>query len=205
MGDPPCGQYGGSNVCGAQGSPIAMKDLVCLGGELDVEECTWITPDTACAEHALDSIVYCASADGSDTLQDGALRLISSDGSPSVDGEGRLEMFVSQEWAPVCNEGFTEGSEVVACKQMGFSGAGAPQARPSCRTFHGQNACGMEEPRVSKLACSGEEDNVLSCPFESDEDVFCAAEESVIVRCVGDGDTQGRPMKVAPPQTKNVV
>merc|ERR1711862_998764 len=150
-----------------------------------------------------DSVVYCASADGSDSLQDGALRLISSDGSPSVDGEGRLEMFTSKTWAPVCSEGFTEGSEVVACKQMGFAGAAALQARPSCGTFHSQNICGTTEPRISKLACSGEEDTVLGCPFETDEDVFCAAEESVIVRCVGDGDTQGRPMKIASPHPEH--
>merc|ERR1711862_897691 len=99
-----------------------------------------------------DSIVYCANADGSDSLQDGALRLIASDGSPSVDGEGRLEIFVSKSWAPVCSEGFTQGSEVVACKQMGFSGATALQPRPSCGIFHGQNNCGTREPRVSKLA-----------------------------------------------------
>jgi len=61
--------YGGSDVCGARGSPISMKDLVCKGGELDIKECTWVAPDAACADHTQDSVVYCANADGSDSLQ----------------------------------------------------------------------------------------------------------------------------------------
>ena len=104
------------------------------------------------------------------------MRLISSDGSPSVDGEGRLEMLVSNTWSPICNEGFSDGSEVVACKQMGFSGAAALQTRPSCRTFHGRNSCGTKEPRVSELACSGQEADLLGCQFKSNDDVFCAPE-----------------------------
>ena len=32
------------------------------------------------------------------------------------------------------------------------------------------------------------------------DDVFCDASESVVISCVGDGDTQGRPMKMAAPQ-----
>merc|ERR1712228_164109 len=84
----------------------------------------------------------------------------------------------------------------------GFSGASAVQTRPSCRSFRGHNFCGTSEPHVSELACGGQEAEAMDCPFEQNDDVFCAPEESVIVRCVGDGDTQGRPMKAAAPQTE---
>ena len=37
--DSPCGSYGGSDVCGAPGSPVAMQSLTCTGAELAVSEC----------------------------------------------------------------------------------------------------------------------------------------------------------------------
>merc|ERR1719191_349745 len=37
----PCSAYGGSNVCGASGSAVAMKALKCTGVEAMVQECAW--------------------------------------------------------------------------------------------------------------------------------------------------------------------
>jgi len=190
----PCDAYGGSNLCGVSGSPIAMKDLVCTGHEWDIEECTWEAPNTACAEHKLDTIVYCGNE--GQRLQDGTLRLIDADGSPSIDGGGRLEMFKAGAWAPVCSDGFASGSVAVACRQMGFVGVASSTAS-SCSSV--EHACGETPPHVSKLSCSGHEASVVECTFEEGDDVFCAAEESVLIRCSGDGDTQGRVAKVAPP------
>ena len=50
------------------------------------------------------------------------------------------------------------------------------------------------------MACSGEESDLSSCEYESSDDVFCAPEESVVLRCAGGGgDSQGRARKVASP------
>ena len=50
----PCGAYGGSDVCGAAGSPVALGSLTCRGGELDwVSECSWEPAQGA--SHADDS------------------------------------------------------------------------------------------------------------------------------------------------------
>jgi len=190
----PCATYGGSNLCGASGSPIAMKDLVCTGHEWDIEECTWEAPTARCAEHELDTIVYCGNEGQS--LQDGTLRLIDADGSPSIDGRGRLEMFKAGVWAPVCNNGFASGSVAVACRQMGFVGV-ATSTASSCISV--EHACGEAPPHVSKLYCSGHEASVVECTFEEGDDVYCAPEESVLIRCSGDGETQGRVAKFAPP------
>merc|ERR1712217_106711 len=184
-----CGNYGGSNLCGATGTPVAAKDLQCKGGELDIQECNWAPPDDACLSHSSDAVVFCGTAGGADTLQDGLLRLLASDGSPSIDGQGRLEIFRAGSWSPVCGSGFTAGAEAVACKAMGFAGAKPFATRPRCSSSGG---CGTTPPRISELACSGQEADILSCPFEEGDDVFCAPEESVIVSCSGDGDTQGR-------------
>ena len=57
--DSPCGSYGGSDVCGAPGSPVAMQSLTCTGAELSVTECEWSAPDAACSSHGGDSVVFC--------------------------------------------------------------------------------------------------------------------------------------------------
>merc|ERR1712150_224517 len=86
-----------------------------------------------------------------------------------------------------------DGAEMVSCKSMGFSGAKTSGLRPSCSSM---GACGTTPPQTSEVSCSGRESDILDCPFEEGDDVFCAPEESVIVRCTGDGDTQGRPMQL---------
>ena len=58
--DSPCGSYGGSDICGAPGSPVAMQSLTCTGAELAVSECEWSAPEAGCASHATDSVVFCA-------------------------------------------------------------------------------------------------------------------------------------------------
>ena len=191
-----CGTYGGSNLCGEAGSLIAMKDLACTGHEWDITECTWAAPDASCSNHEHDAIVFCGEDEAS--LQDGLLRLIARDGSPSITGEGRLEMFRAGSWAPVCRNGFAPGGVGVACAQMGFSGASS-EATSRC-AIDGPGACGGTPPYVSKLSCSGHEATVLECAFEEGDDVFCAPEEAVMIKCSGDGDTQGRPAKVASPE-----
>ena len=71
----------------------------------------------------------------------GSVRLLSGGGAPSIDGVGRLEVFLSGEWAPVCSEGFTDGAAAVACKSMGFSGA--EPARDGCVQA---GLCGVDAP-----------------------------------------------------------
>merc|ERR1719336_300558 len=57
----PCGTYGAQNLCGADGSAVAMEGLRCTGAELTLSECTWASPSTACQSHEHDSIIFCGS------------------------------------------------------------------------------------------------------------------------------------------------
>ena len=140
----PCGSYGGSSLCGAMGMPVAMKELQCNGGELDIQDCSWHPSDPSCSDHALDSIVYCGIGAGASKTEEGALRIMSHDGAPSFDGEGRLEIFKAGSWAAVCRSGFTPGSKAIACKSMGFDGvksSGVPDD-DGCRISEGlQRQC----------------------------------------------------------------
>jgi len=188
----PCGFYGGADVCGAQGSPVAMADLTCSGSEWSVEECMWSQPNDSCAGHAFDTVVYCTALDEAGASQ-GAVRLISDDGSPSIDGQGRPEINMGGIWLAICNSGLSPGTAAVICKSMGFSGA---TGSAKCSGA----ACGSAAPGVSELACSGAESEPLACPHEAGDDVFCAPSESIVVACAGDGDSQGRPAKEVAPQ-----
>jgi len=185
----PCGMYGGSQLCGAPGSPVAMQGLSCEGGELSVMDCKWSQPDTACASHVSDSIVYCGNAQGAALVTEGSARIVSYDGAPAFDGSGRLELYTAGAWAPVCRDGFAAGAASVACASMGFEGVAVPKA--DCHGFGGRDYCGDVSPRFSKVACVGNEDGLLQCPHEEGDDVFCAAQESVVVSCVGRGNAQG--------------
>ena len=78
--------------------PVAMKDLMCEGGEMNIQECVFSSPDATC-DHSLDTVVYCGTDGKTGLIKDGALRIMSHDGSPSIDGEGRLEMFKAGAWA----------------------------------------------------------------------------------------------------------
>lgn len=185
----PCAGYAGSSACGAPGSSVAMKGLSCAGGELAVADCHWLAPDAACADHASDSVVYCGNEKGASVVPAGSVRLMSHDGAPSFDGSGRLEVFAGGVWSPVCRDGFSAGAASVACAAMGFEGVASPKA--ACHGFQGQDYCGSASPSLSSVACVGTEDGILACPHEEGDDVFCSAQESVVVSCAGSGNTQG--------------
>jgi len=189
-----CGHYGGDNLCGAPGAPIAKKALRCHGGERTIDNCAWSVPDAACADHSHDAVVFCSNAAGG-VISEGAARLLGANGAPSLSGSGRLEVFHSGVWGSVCAAGFGAGSAAVACKSMGFEGVVPSSAPSSC----GQN-CGARPPTLSSLSCSGSEQNVLDCGFE-DDDVFCAPEDSVVIACAGEGDTTGGPAKEKAPSS----
>merc|ERR1712190_508043 len=152
--------------------------------------------DAACSAHSDDTIVYCAKSETSGKTPNGATRLISSDGSPAVDGKGRPEVYVKDAWVRICSSGISSGAGAVICKSMGFRGALTEVAKCTSK-----DSCGEVPPDLSDLACSGQESNVLDCPHAAGSfDVFCAPSESILVSCAGAGETQGRPAKEAAPQ-----
>merc|ERR1712241_780809 len=108
-----------------------MKDLTCEGGEMTIQECSYSPEDASCSDHSLDTVLYCGTDGGkAGNIKEGALRIMSFDGSPSIDGEGRLDMFKAGSWAPVCS--LSDGAEMVACKSMGFAGVKSSSVRGKC-------------------------------------------------------------------------
>ena len=173
-----CESYGLHDLCGAPGSPVAVKSLRCTGDELSVSECAWSKADEECASHKLDSVVYCGRNDAVRFFVGFAARLLNFDGAPTVDGTGRLETFVDGAWSPVCRIGFGSSTAAVACKSMGYAGVATEAALP-CKSVAGQGSlCGSVVPRVGSVTCSGTEATLAECAHEFGDDVICAPEAS---------------------------
>lgn len=169
----PCGTYGAANLCGAHGTKVAMQSLTCTGEELSLSDCTWSTPSDGCLTHDQDSIVHCGPSSASPV--EGSVRLLSSDGAPSLSGHGLVEVFVQDAWSPVC--GISSGAQALLCKVLGFSGAGS-SSRVANDVAHS-----LPSPRMGSLDCNGSEVNVLGCSFEAEDDVYCAPSEASMISC----------------------
>ena len=167
----PCSTYSAANLCGSSAVPVTMQDLVCSGGELSVKDCTWSEPSGT--THEQDSILFCGSS--SDGPVGGSVRLLSPDGAPSLSGSGIVEIYLNNNWSPVC--GISSGAESLLCRGVGFAGAATgPQPQ--------EKAWSLSNPEVGDLVCSGAEKSVIDCTFETGDDVYCAPSEASFISCV---------------------
>ena len=166
-----CSSYGGSDLCGSPEAHVAMANLDCSGGELDIQECSYTEPNATCLDHMRDSIIFCSDGKDAGQFAEGTLRLLGVEGAPSISGAGRLEVFSAGKWAPVCRTGFSKGAATVACKGMGFAGANHSDDVDACRLFRSENYCGEIIPRLSEFTCVGDEGNLMDCPHAESDDV----------------------------------
>ena len=165
----PCSTYGAADLCGPPAVPITMQDLVCIGGELSIEDCTWSEPSGV--THDQDSILFCGTA--SDGPAEGSVRLLSQDRAPSLSSSGIVEIYLGGRWSPVC--GISTGAESLVCKELGFAGAAAGTGQEKTRS--------LSSPSVGGLTCSGAEASVLDCSYDVGDDVYCAPSEASLVSC----------------------
>ena len=163
-------------MCGSKGLPVALQNLRCEGTEDSLSQCQWEEPDKSCLDHSKDSMFRCNSSRESE----GSLHLVDEDGNLNS-GVGRLEVLLHENWTPVCRDGFTQGSASVACKSMGFSGAGAG---PFGCEGYGKKWCGTLLPEL-QLTCDGSEKDISACRGRAGLDVFCSPADSVVLRCRG--------------------
>eukprot|EP00929_Paragymnodinium_shiwhaense_P032604 TRINITY_DN18049_c0_g1_i3.p1 TRINITY_DN18049_c0_g1~~TRINITY_DN18049_c0_g1_i3.p1 ORF type:complete len:599 (-),score=78.68 TRINITY_DN18049_c0_g1_i3:261-1982(-) len=194
-----CRSLEGHDYCGAEGSPIAVKDLNCTGKEFDIAECQYERPDEASASHADDALIHCTKLNGLPAQPSpGDLRLVDSGLVPSTDGRGLLESYEGGQWTPVCSHGFTAGSAAVACKQMGFAGLRGV-GFSHCGDGPHDVQCSTKMPEV-ETTCNGAESHTRDCIKTTGDGVSCKPEEAVVLTCAGKGETSGIvPEKVPAP------
>ena len=70
--------------------------------------------------------------------------------------EGRLEIFLNDQWGTICDDGWSKQDADVACRQLGFS--------ESLMAVHGSYyGAGDGEILLDEVACTGQESSLLSC------------------------------------------
>ncbi|XP_029464835.1 neurotrypsin-like isoform X2 [Rhinatrema bivittatum] len=155
-----------------QGSgPILLDEVECLGRELSLDQCRKSNWGDHNCDHIEDAGVSC------DPFTDGTVRLTGGS-SPS---EGRVEVYYSGDWGTVCDDGWTELSAQVVCRQLGFSGSASVAS-------DGEFDAGEGFILLDEVACSGLEDSLLDCPHSSWGQHDCSHAEDVGVRCSNDSN-----------------
>lgn len=94
-----------------QGSGLILLDEVeCSGNELSLDQCKKSDWGQQNCDHIEDAGVSC------DPFTEGTVRLTGGR-SPS---EGRVEVYYNGDWGTVCDDGWTDLSAQVVCRQLGF-------------------------------------------------------------------------------------
>jgi len=104
---------------------------------------------------------------------DQSLRLV--DGSSN---EGRLEVYIDEEWTTVCSVGWTTLNTEVACHQLGLS-AGQKMYKLNMTSYH-------RRVGVSNIRCSGNETSLMQCSHDPvfHVDTICDHRQDVFLHCL---------------------
>ncbi|KFO11622.1 Neurotrypsin, partial [Balearica regulorum gibbericeps] len=115
---------------------------------------------------------------GREQAAEGTVRLAGGR-SPS---EGRVEVYYNGDWGTVCDDGWTDLSAQVVCRQLGFSG-------PATLASEGDYAAGQGFILLDDVACAGTELSLLDCPHSNWGQHDCSHTEDVGVRCSPESNT----------------
>ncbi|XP_030060746.1 neurotrypsin-like [Microcaecilia unicolor] len=155
-----------------QGSgPILLDEVACSGNELSLDQCIKSNWGDHNCDHIEDAGVSC------NPFTEGTVRL-SGGRSPS---EGRVEVYYSGDWGTVCDDGWTDLSAQVVCRQLGFSG-------PASVASKGEFDAGKGFILLDEVACTGTEASFLDCPHSNWGQHDCSHSEDVGIHCSNDSN-----------------
>lgn len=162
--------------------PIHMDDVLCSGNEATIFDCEY-NNQTGCS-HSEDAGVVCAPK----------IRLMGGMNAY----QGRVEMFVNEEWSTICDTQWDEDEARVACRQLKYGFA----ATAKTGSYFGE---GTGPILAENIRCSGYEGSLVQCPqfgispnttcdHSRDAGVICSLpENNITLRLVGGENAyQGR-------------
>ena len=91
--------------------------------------------------------------------------------------EGRVEVFFNNQWGTICDDGWSEGSSAVVCKQLGLGSMGVKTELNRSRS--------ISSPIFHGVTCDGSEVNILECPHQLVAGPNCNHNNHVEVLCSG--------------------
>ena len=106
-------------------------------------------------------------------ITNGTLRLTGSD-SPY---EGRVEVFINEQWGAVCDDEWDDSVASVVCNQLGLGSVGIAQQF--------QSSGSGKSIEIPTFSCSGNESTLLSCHNGEMGMSSCNDSDVVEVNCTG--------------------
>ncbi|XP_029926880.1 neurotrypsin [Myripristis murdjan] len=167
---------------------ILLDEVQCQGTESSLLACGHAEWGRHDCSHSEDVGVRCERGDNTNERPDlpvptGPLvRLVAGESRK----EGRVEVFINDQWGSVCDDGWNDVNAAVVCRQLGF--IGVAKARSMAYFGEGQGAIHLDNVR-----CSGIESSLGECPAEGQGAHNCRHSEDAGVICdytpepVGDG------------------
>ena len=128
------------------------QDPYWIGGEGD---------PTGCSGSALDVqiTVRQAAASAPGAYIDGDLRLVNG----ATPNEGRLEMYVDDQWGTICDDYWTDDEADIACRQLGYEQGTVKNGGRFLQSHFGAADEGVPI-WLDNLICDGDESDLIDCP-----------------------------------------
>ena len=117
-------------------------------------------------------------------INNGTLRLVGS----HLPREGRLEMYISDQWVRVCDDGWDKNEADVVCKQLGFGTTGRVQQFQISgdeEEIKFQSSGDEEQIKIPNFSCFGNESTLLNCSHREMGMADCDNSDDVGIICTG--------------------
>ncbi|XP_030844601.1 neurogenic locus Notch protein isoform X3 [Strongylocentrotus purpuratus] len=152
LGFPGASGYTKAQTFGAGSGPILMDNTRCVGNETSIMDCLTNPIGVHNCQHSDDVGVICRVAQGSS--RGAEVRLA---GSGSSANQGRVEVYINEQWGTVCDNLWGINDADVVCRQLGFPGASG--VTRDAKTF----GAGSGPILLDRVRCVGDETSILDC------------------------------------------
>ncbi|XP_061176813.1 deleted in malignant brain tumors 1 protein-like [Saccostrea echinata] len=147
-----------------QGSEqIWMTNVACFGSENDVISCRHDSMDSRDCSHDNKAAISCSNR----------IRLMNGRRS----GEGRVEVFINNEWGTVCDDDWDNDDAKVVCRSLGL------QSSNAVARIESYFGAGSGQILLDNVHCTGFEKDIMNCRHPGVGIHDCGASEHAGVTC----------------------